>query len=52
MADRRALGLIGYMLGAVTAAVVLIGLAVVNNEIAGQASAIGLRVVALPALAR
>jgi hypothetical protein len=35
MADKSALGLIGYLLAAVTAAVMMVGVLVVNNSIAG-----------------
>ncbi len=34
MADRNALGVIGYILGAITAAVMIIGVLVVNDNIA------------------
>ncbi|MGI8525505.1 MAG: hypothetical protein ACR2K5_04900 [Pseudolabrys sp.] len=34
MADRRSLGVIGYILGGVTAAVMLIGVTVVNASLA------------------
>ena len=34
MADRNALGVIGYILGAVTAAVMIIGVLVVSDNIA------------------
>ena len=39
MADRRSLGIIGYILGAVTAAVMLIGLVVINIELSNAAPA-------------
>ncbi len=42
MADRNALGFIGYILGAVTAAVMLIGVTVVNLNVAGPQATPGI----------
>ena len=39
MADRTALGVIGYILGAVTAAVMVVGLLVVSESIAAARDA-------------
>jgi hypothetical protein len=39
MADRKRLGFIGYLLGGLTAAVMLIGGVVVNMSLAGDADA-------------
>jgi len=36
MADRKSLGLIGFILGGVTAAVVLVGVVVVQGHIEGR----------------
>jgi len=40
MADRRSLGIIGYILGGVTGLIMLIGIAVVSNEVAVQAQTV------------
>ncbi len=50
MADRGTLGLIGYILGGVTAAVMLIGAVVVTHHIAGRLSLDGgnLRAISMP----
>jgi len=36
MADRRSLGILGFFFGGVTAAVILIGVMVVQNHVAGR----------------
>jgi hypothetical protein len=53
MADRSALGAIGWMLGAATMAVMMIGTVVVTDHLTGRLQIEdGLRVVALPSAAR
>ena len=43
MADRRSLGLVGFLFGGVTAAVMLIAVMVVKNHVAGRLSLDGAR---------
>jgi hypothetical protein len=43
MADRRSLGLVGFFLGGVTAAVMLIAVMVVKNHVDGRLSLDGAR---------